>query len=246
MIRVALAALALAALPAAAQADPHAAHDHDAPAARTGTGHLDFEALEHRFGSVPEGEVATHTFRFTNTGTQPVRLVNVQASCGCTTPRYTTDAVAPGATGDLVVEYHSQGRPGPFDKTVTLAADGADTPVMTLRITGTVVADFATSGVPAGTGLQHAFALQNAGTAPLRIRAVRAMPDAGVEITFPDRPLFAGDAAALMVTVADVSALARPNGRFEIALSVETTDAEQPVKSLLLRGRAVAIPTAAD
>lgn len=246
--------LALAAPPVAAQSD-HAGHDHAAEASegRTGTGRLAFRAEAHDFGSFREGEPATHTFSFTNAGTEPVTLAEVRASCGCTTPRYTSEAVAPGAMGEIVVEYNSTGRPGPFEKTITVAADGADPRVTTLRITGTVVADFASSGVrqgavvfdadlwdaaavAPGAAVQHAFQFQNAGTVPLRIRAVRTSPE-GVEVTFPDRPLFADDVAAIVVSVDDVSTIARPNGRFEISLSIDTTDPEQPTKSLLLRGR---------
>ena len=260
-MRTLLLALALAALPAAAQSD----HSHDdghgqADEGRSGAGRLTFDAETHAFGSFREGQPAEVTFRFTNTGTEPVTLADVQASCGCTTPRYTTDPVAPGGTGEIVVAYDSQGRPGPFEKTITLAADGATPRVTTLRISGTVVADFAGGGVaqgnltfdadlwdaaevPAGGGVTHAFQFQNNGAAPVRITAVRTVPE-GVEVSFPDRPVFTDDVAALMVIVDDVSAIARPNGRFQVALSVETTDPVQPVKSLLLRGR-VGQPAAA-
>ncbi len=256
-MRLFLLALSLVALPVAAQSglDDHAGHDHAAEASegRTGGGRLAFEAEAHSFGSFREGEPATHTFTFTNTGTEPVTLAEVRASCGCTTPHYTAEAVAPGGTGEIVVEYASAGRPGPFEKTITVAADGADPRVTTLRITGTVVADFASSGVrqgsvvfdadlwdaaavAPGSAVQHAFQFQNAGTAPLRIRAVRTSPE-GVEVTFPDRPIFADDVAAIVISVDDVSTIARPNGQFQVALSIETTDPEQPTKSLLLRGR---------
>lgn len=255
-MRLCLLAVALVALPAFAQADPaHDGHDHAAEEAegRTGGGRLAFDAEAHSFGSFREGEPSTHTFTFTNTGSEPVTLAEVRASCGCTTPHYTAEAVAPGATGEIVVEYSSVGRPGPFEKTITVAADGADPRVTTLRITGTVVADFAETGVrqgtlvfdadlwdvaavPPGASVQHAFQFQNTGTAPLRIRAVRTTPE-GVDVTFPDRPIFANDVAAIVVSVDDVSAIARPNGRFQVALSIETTDPEQPTKSLLVRGR---------
>lgn len=260
-MRTLLLALALVALPAAAQSDHHHdgdGHDHAAEG-RSGAGRLTFDAETHAFGSFREGEPAEVTFRFTNTGTEPVTLADVQASCGCTTPRYTTVPVAPGGVGEIVVAYDSNGRPGPFEKTVTVAADGATPRVTTLRISGTVVADFAGGGirqgnvtfdadlwdaaeVPAGSGLTHAFQFQNNGATPVRITAVRTTPE-GVEVSFPDRPVFTDDVAALMVIIDDVSALARANGRFQVALSVETTDAVQPVKSLLLRGR-VGIPPA--
>lgn len=255
-MRFLLALSLLLAAPAWAQAGHE---DHAAPPAadaREGDGRVAFAAETHDFGSVREGETARTVFTFTNAGTEAVTLTEVRASCGCTTPRYTTEPVAPGATGEIAVEYNSTGRPGPFDKTVTVVADGATPRTTTLRITGTVAADFATSGarqgslafdadvwdlaeVPAGEAAQHAFRFQNTGTAPIRIRAVTPAV-AGVEVVFPDRPIFAQDVAAIVVTVTDPSAVAASNGRFQIGIAVETTDTDRPMKSLLLRGRVAA------
>src|SRR3546814_20299030 len=36
------------------------------------------------FGTVKEGEKVEHEFTFTNTGSQPLNVSTVQASCGCT------------------------------------------------------------------------------------------------------------------------------------------------------------------
>ena len=47
---------------------------------------MQFDTDDHDFGKVAEGTMATHEFRFKNTGNQPVVIANVQASCGCTTP----------------------------------------------------------------------------------------------------------------------------------------------------------------
>jgi hypothetical protein len=74
------------------------------------------------FGIVNEGEKATHTFEFYNTGTDTILLKseNVRASCGCTTPSFSTDAILPGQKGVITAEFSSQGRPGIFNKTVTV------------------------------------------------------------------------------------------------------------------------------
>ncbi len=74
------------------------------------------------FGVVNEGDKATHTFEFYNTGTDTILLKaeNVRASCGCTTPSFSTDAIMPGQKGVITAEFNSQGRPGIFQKTVTV------------------------------------------------------------------------------------------------------------------------------
>ena len=74
------------------------------------------------FGIVTEGEVATHTFEFINAGKDTILLKaeNVRASCGCTTPSFSTEAILPGQKGSITAAFNSQGRPGIFQKTITV------------------------------------------------------------------------------------------------------------------------------
>jgi len=95
-----------------------------------------FEEITHNFGNVIEGQIARHDFKFTNTGTDPLILSNVQASCGCTTPKWPREALAPGASAVVTAEYNSSGRPGNFTKNIFVYSNGGD---VTLTITGIVV-----------------------------------------------------------------------------------------------------------
>ncbi|MDN4164375.1 DUF1573 domain-containing protein [Cytophagales bacterium LB-30] len=81
---------------------------------------IEFEELSHDFGEISEGTKATHEFTFKNTGNEPLVITSVRASCGCTTPQWTKEPVAPGATGKITAVYNSQGRPGSFNKTITI------------------------------------------------------------------------------------------------------------------------------
>lgn len=99
---------------------------------------MTFATDNHDFGNVPEGTVATYEFRFKNTGTQPLIISNVQASCGCTTPEWTKTPVLPGKSGVVKAMYSSAGRPGVFNKTVTVTSNAA-TPSTVLSIKGTVL-----------------------------------------------------------------------------------------------------------
>ena len=101
-------------------------------------GVLSFEKELHEFGNVPEGTMATYEFKFKNTGTQPVVIANVQASCGCTTPDWTKTPVLPGKTGIVKAVYSSAGRPGVFNKTITVTSNAA-TPSTVLTIKGNVL-----------------------------------------------------------------------------------------------------------
>lgn len=75
------------------------------------------------FGKIQQGRPVTHLFEIVNTGTEPIRLENVQASCGCTTPEWNRDPIAPGASATIRVGYNSAAE-GPFQKTVAITYNG--------------------------------------------------------------------------------------------------------------------------
>ncbi len=84
---------------------------------------FEFEEMNHDFGTITEGEIAEHTFTFTNTGDAPLVIQSTSASCGCTTPSYSREPVAPGETGEVQVKFNSQNRPGMQNKTITITAN---------------------------------------------------------------------------------------------------------------------------
>ena len=88
---------------------------------------ITFEKTEHDFGKIHEedGRVSVD-FTFKNEGMAPLVLSNVRASCGCTTPKWTRDAVEPGQTGVITVTYNPNGRPGRFSKTVTITSNAKE------------------------------------------------------------------------------------------------------------------------
>lgn len=87
---------------------------------------------EFDFGKIPQGKPVTHIFEFTNTGKAPFSLDKVQASCGCTTPEWNNDTIAPGATGKITVGYNAANE-GPFAKPVTITYNGNLVKQITIR-----------------------------------------------------------------------------------------------------------------
>ncbi|MFZ9661286.1 MAG: DUF1573 domain-containing protein [Chitinophagaceae bacterium] len=96
---------------------------------------LVFAELSHDFGRIPQGKPVTHIFKVTNQTTSPILLENVQASCGCTTPQWTKEPIAPGATSEINVGYNAASE-GNFEKTITVYYTKGQTKQMTIR--GTV------------------------------------------------------------------------------------------------------------
>jgi hypothetical protein len=104
------------------------------------------------FGSVKEdGGAVIHEFVFTNTSTRPIKILTVQASCGCTTPDWSKETVAPGKTGFVQASYNPKGRPGYFNKTLTVTTDYEANPIV-LQIKGNV----STEGVGSEAEFQSA------------------------------------------------------------------------------------------
>lgn len=93
---------------------------------------------EHDFGMIKEanGKVS-HTFIIKNTGSAPLVLTRVVAACGCTTPEYSTEPIAPGKEGKILVTFNPVGRPGQFVKTIAVYSNGKDGSYI-LRIKGVV------------------------------------------------------------------------------------------------------------
>jgi len=93
---------------------------------------------EHDFGVFKE-ETGRQTFDFTvkNTGSQPLVIQRVTASCGCTTPEWTKSPVPPGGTGKITAIYDPSNLPGVFNKTLTVYTNAVP-PTAVLRIKGEV------------------------------------------------------------------------------------------------------------
>ncbi len=109
-----------------------------------------FGMESHDFGEVPEGEKYSHEFTFTNNGKEPLIISNVKASCGCTTPEWPKEPIMPGETSAITAVYNSKGRPGPFNKSITITSN-AYTPTKRLFIKGKVTSPFEMEEGPAKT-----------------------------------------------------------------------------------------------
>jgi len=73
---------------------------------------ITFDRIFHDFGTIKEGEIAKTVFSFTNTGENDLYIVDAIGSCGCTVPKYPKNiAIKPGESGEIEVNFDSNGRP---------------------------------------------------------------------------------------------------------------------------------------
>lgn len=84
---------------------------------------MTFAESQFDFGDIQPASKVRHTFKFTNTGKTPLLIADATASCGCTTPNWTKEPIAPGAPGELEVQFDSQGKQGLISKQVSVRAN---------------------------------------------------------------------------------------------------------------------------
>ena len=82
-----------------------------------------FKHTEHDFGKIPQGKPVYYSFEVVNTSDKPLKIDNVTASCGCTTPEWAKDDVAPGATAKIKVGFNAATE-GHFEKYITVQYNG--------------------------------------------------------------------------------------------------------------------------
>ena len=117
----------------------HAQDNHNHPHTDTTTKHvdasLDVKEVEFDFGKIPQGKPVFHYFEVINKGYTSMKIDNVQTSCGCTTPEWSKEPIAPGGTTQLKVGYNAASE-GPFDKLITIQYNGNGS--KQIKIKGTV------------------------------------------------------------------------------------------------------------
>ncbi|PZE18233.1 hypothetical protein DNU06_04180 [Putridiphycobacter roseus] len=73
--------------------------------------------VDHNYGDVFYPSDNKYTFKFKNTGTEPLTIISAKASCGCTVPRKPEAPVLPGEIGEMDVVF--QPKEGQIGQEVT-------------------------------------------------------------------------------------------------------------------------------
>jgi hypothetical protein len=89
------------------------------------------------FGKIKQGQPVTTYFTITNTSDKPITIENAWAGCGCTTPEFSKEPIAPNATSKLKVGYNAAAM-GHFEKDVNVKIAGYQQQKI-VKITGEVV-----------------------------------------------------------------------------------------------------------
>lgn len=94
---------------------------------------LTLKESEFDFGKIPQGKPVTHVFEVTNNSKTALKISNINASCGCTTPEWEKDkVVAPGEKTKITVGYNAAAE-GPFTKFITVTYNETQTKQITIK-----------------------------------------------------------------------------------------------------------------
>ena len=96
---------------------------------------IQMKEVGYDFGKIPQGKPVYHSFEIKNISDKPVSIVNVQTSCGCTTPEWNKEPIAPGATTLVKVGFNAASE-GFFEKYITILYNQNQT--KQVKISGTV------------------------------------------------------------------------------------------------------------
>ena len=99
---------------------------------------IEFTSQVVDYGEIERGSDGIRIFEFINSGNQPLIISKVYSSCGCTIPKKPEAPIAPGEKGEIQVKYDTN-RVGPIRKTITVNSNAESTPIVSLKIKGTVL-----------------------------------------------------------------------------------------------------------
>ena len=92
------------------------------------------------FGRIGPVQIVTHRFKASNTGSAPLTIANLAASCGCTSTVLGRKTLAPGESTELEVTFNPAGQHGVTRKAVQVFSDDPVAPAQTLTFQADVLA----------------------------------------------------------------------------------------------------------
>ncbi len=94
---------------------------------------LSLKEIEFDFGKIPQGKPVTHVFEVTNKSNIPLKITQVNASCGCTTPTWEKDkTISQGEKTNITVGYNAAAE-GPFTKFITVSYNDTQSKQITIK-----------------------------------------------------------------------------------------------------------------
>lgn len=182
-------------------------------------------------GPIFHGDVKRVALAVTNTGDQPLRILSIETSCGCTSAKQPAEFIPAGVTDTVVISFNSLGFSGRITKMVTIRSNDPQQPSVEARITGTVTSVLETvppmqvinfGGSPVGTTAPVSITFRNTLDVPLSITKI-SIPDTSLRTAFTGMTVAPGATIEVPFTFTP-----RVNSFVENYFYIHTSDARQP------------------
>lgn len=205
---------------------------------------------EYDLGDIEEGVIASHEFKIENLGDAPLNISRVKTSCGCTASKLSKNTLAPGESTMLKVEYDSEGRPGRFEKKITIFSDDPDENKKDIYLTGFVKmrpgpkinvepSVLRINTVEGGQEIPISFTIENVGEMDLAVNSIALMtlndqnqPDNRKTVLKNPFTLKPGDSHVFGAKITSP-----PSGFFRFVYMVMSNDPHVPVSYVRVVGR---------
>lgn len=70
-----------------------------------GKPHIHFDEHTIKLGDIYAGDQYFRTFKFTNTGTEPLIINEIETACSCTVVDFSKEPIMPGKSGEIKVDF---------------------------------------------------------------------------------------------------------------------------------------------
>ncbi|AZB28208.1 DUF1573 domain-containing protein [Chryseobacterium balustinum] len=100
---------------------------------------ITFDKTTYEYGQIKPNSDGTRFFTVTNTGDKPLIISNVKPACGCTTPEFSQDPIAPGKSAKIKVGYNTA-TVSPFNKMIEVFSNDPVNSRSVIYIKGEVTA----------------------------------------------------------------------------------------------------------
>jgi hypothetical protein len=101
---------------------------------------ISWDKSNYDFGDIRQGEKVEYTFRFHNSGDEPLMITNVTTQCGCTAPKgWPRDPIQPGTRGEITLVFDSSGKFGRVNKVATVMSNAVNKNSTQVLLSGNIL-----------------------------------------------------------------------------------------------------------
>lgn len=211
------------------------------------------EPEEYNFGTIKEGETASHDFTILNSGDDTLKILDVRASCGCTAVKPEKSSLPPGESTLLHVTFNSKGKHGKQTKIVYVKTNDPKHKIYRTKFIGEVVVNDDVPGksgneaseaapkiffpvnehnfgkVQEGEVVNYTFKISNKGKDNLEIKNVKTSCGCTAAL-IDDKIIEPGKEEDLKVELNTKNR----SGKLTRTITVTSNDPAQPVKTLTI------------